>query len=318
MKIRIVSCLALFALISCVLVSCWKDVTPSTKNPYDDVDYVTPPAPVDTLDPSSFVALHRNIFQPRCANPGCHDGNFEPDFRTLESSYATLVYHPIIKNNNDSTFAFRVIPFDKAKSVLYERLTNCCFVNQNDRMPQDNIGVPLEADKISAIETWITNGARDMFGNLPHYPNSEPTIAYYVAVNSQFQPLSETNSRIDSVYYNPFIVAKNFAMSLIIEVTDDSTSVPNLLYNKFKMSYEPDNFTASAPGFKEYQAFVFTLPGNGKQYLMASVNTGDFSPDKVVYFRFYTNDGDHSFNTEFPYSDLPLPYKTFFSFYILP
>jgi hypothetical protein len=27
-----------------------------------------------------------------CANSGCHDGTFEPDFRTLEGSYNTLLF----------------------------------------------------------------------------------------------------------------------------------------------------------------------------------------------------------------------------------
>lgn len=306
------SCLTIF------LVSCWKEVNPKPENPYDQVKYVTPPIQTDTLDPNSFVAIHRDILVPTCAQPGCHDGVFEPDFRSLESSYATLVYAKVTKNNADSSFTFRVLPFDKLKSVLYERITNCCFVNQNDRMPQDNIGTPMASEKIDRIGNWIAAGAKDMFGNTPQYPNSEPNILYYYAVDGQFNLLSGTESRIDSVFYNPFIVPANYAMSFVVVVEDDSTAIDQLSYNKLKLSYDPDNFTSTAPGYQEIQAYVFTYPGNGNKYFIANINTSLFASGQVVYFRFYTNDGDHVGNTEYPYNSLPLPYKTFFSFYIQP
>lgn len=317
MPYRQLSVLLGITLLVVLFQSCWKEVNPEPENPFKKVTYVTPPTPVDTLDPSSFVALQKNIFFPRCANPGCHDGHFEPDFRTLESSYSNLVYHRIVKNNLDSTFTFRVVPFDKTKSVLYERLTNCCFVYQDDRMPQDNIGQPLEQEHITAIENWIMNGARDIFGNVPSYPNTEPRIGGYVALSPQYTIISGTNSRIDSVFYNPFIVADNYTFTIVFDVTDDSTSLTELTFNKVRMSYEPNNFETTAPGYKQYQAFVVTIPGTSEQYMTATVNTADFEPGSVIYFRFYTNDG-RPYNTEFPYDALPLPYKTFFSFYINP
>ena len=172
-----------------------------------------------------------------------------------------------------------------------------------------------EARFLRALSYWHL---MDMFGNIPQYPNSEPNILYYYAVDAQYNLLSGTERRIDSVFYNPFIVPANYAMNFVIVVEDDSTAVDQLSYNKLKLSYDPDNFSSSAPGYQEIQAFVFTYPGNGNKYFMANVNTGSFSSGQVVYFRFYTNDGDHVGNTEYPYSSLPLPYKTFFSFYIQP
>ena len=73
-------------------------------------------------DPSSFSALHNNIFSTTCANSGCHDGTFEPDFRTIESSYNSLVYQPPIKNDANNSFDYRVKPGDAIQSVLYHRL----------------------------------------------------------------------------------------------------------------------------------------------------------------------------------------------------
>ncbi|MCG3165991.1 MAG: hypothetical protein POELPBGB_01766 [Bacteroidia bacterium] len=303
-------------ILSIAVTSCYKD-TPEPPNPYDAIDYPTTPAPVDTVDPTSFVALHRNIFATRCAVPGCHDGHFEPDFRTLQSAYSTLVYHPIIKNNADSTFQFRVIPLNKEESVLYERLTNCCFVNQDDRMPQDNIGVPLESNHISNIAAWIDNGARDIFGALPSYPNQEPLIGFYLALNTDLlNPIIYSNNRIDGVYYNPFILPNNTDFYIAIQVTDDSTATSALQYNKFKMSYDPDDFSPSAPGYREYTANYFQN-GNDEAFL-ALINSGDFIADSVVYFRYFVNDGDHQQNTQFPRDESIIQYKTFYSFYVTP
>jgi hypothetical protein len=307
---------AIFALsfMAVVLDSCAPE-TPVPHNPYDDIDYPTPPAPVDTLDPTSFVAIHRNILSVRCAVPGCHDGHFEPDYRTLQSSYSTLVYHPIIKNNLDSSFQFRVIPFNKEESVLYERLTNCCFVNQDDRMPQDNIGVPLESEHINNIAAWIDGGARDIFGQLPSYPNQEPLIGFFIAVNTTYDSVY-SNNRIGGVYYNPFVIGDNTSMYIAIQVSDDSTAGPNLQYNKFKMSHEYDNFSPSAPGYREYTATY--INNGGDDYYIALVNSGDFVTDSVVYFRYFVNDGDHTQNTQFPRDESIIQYKTLYSFYVTP
>ena len=91
------------------LFSCQED----TINPYDDPN-LDPPNNTDTNyfnNPASFAALQNNVFRPYCANSGCHDGGmFPPDFRTIESSYSTLVYQPVIKNNSSETYRYRVKP----------------------------------------------------------------------------------------------------------------------------------------------------------------------------------------------------------------
>ena len=307
-----------------LFIGCDKE-TVIPPNPYDDIVYPTPPTPVDTLDPSSIVALHRDILRPKCSVPGCHDGNFEPDFRTVQSSTSTLIYARIIKNNADSTFAYRVIPYDTANSVLHERITNCCFVNQNDRMPQDNIGVPLEAEYITRIENWIMNGARNMFGDVVQYPNQAPQIGLFAAVdtfelnaviaaaNAGF-PLSSAGNRIDGVYYNPFILnsGQNFAMLIVVE--DDSTAISNLQINKLKFSYEPNDFSPSAPGYHEQTAQFYGIPGFQIWYVQ--LNTSLFSPSNVVYMRYYVSDGENT--TEMPRNEMVIQYKTFWSFYVLP
>src|SRR5213596_3345896 len=94
-------------------------------NPYGNVDYDTDTTTTPTADPNTIVGLHRNIFFPRCAKSGCHDGSFEPDYRTVMSTYSTLVYSPVIKPTVDSIsfFKLRVKPFYADSSFLIERLT---------------------------------------------------------------------------------------------------------------------------------------------------------------------------------------------------
>lgn len=112
---------------------------------------------------SLFSQIHSTIFAKSCALSGCHDGSFEPDYRTVQSSYNTLVYHPVIKNDSIGSFTYRVVPYDTAHSVLFERITNCCFVNDGDRMPfADPDG--LEPEKIDLIRRWIMSGAPDPYG----------------------------------------------------------------------------------------------------------------------------------------------------------
>ena len=111
----------LVILVCFTFTTCKKD---GSINPYNNSN-LGPPSTNDTnyfADPTAFAALHNNIFIPTCANSGCHDGTFEPDFRTIESSYNTLVYHPVIKNNTTNPYQFRVDPGNSDKSVLYKRL----------------------------------------------------------------------------------------------------------------------------------------------------------------------------------------------------
>ena len=151
----------LLLILPLIFLACKKDVPP---NPFDEV---TNPngeeeMPVE-LDPKSLPGLHQNIFKPTCANSGCHDGTFEPDFRTLESTYNTLVNHPVIKNDPANSFTFRVVPSNVDASQLVARVTYDI---------DDNSGImplSLEPDSdynekreeyIQNIKDWITAGAQ--------------------------------------------------------------------------------------------------------------------------------------------------------------
>ena len=121
--------LFLFIIISLIFQSCKKD---GEINPYDNPILNSPEDTIINyfIDATTFQALHNNIFIPTCANSGCHDGTFEPDFRTIESSYNTLVYHPVIKNDNVNSYEFRVKPSSSEKSVLWNQ-KQLCFHDSN-------------------------------------------------------------------------------------------------------------------------------------------------------------------------------------------
>ena len=161
-----------FSFVLALVFSCKKEITriepELSDNPFDNNNNSNNNNVGGVVDSSSIVGIHKYILTTRCALSGCHDGTFEPDYRTVQSSYSTLVYHPIVKNNATEDFSYRVVPFDTAASVLYERITNCCFVNTNDRMPQDGTtNNLLPQENIDAIAKWIMNGAKDIFDNTP-------------------------------------------------------------------------------------------------------------------------------------------------------
>lgn len=113
----------------------------------------------------SFMPIYFNIISTHCDVPACHDGNFEPNFSTLQSAYYTTVYHSVIKNTFDGEFDFRIQPYDTSRSLLIERLTNCCFSDVNDEMPL--LGQKLQQTQVDSIATWILSGAPDWRGKFP-------------------------------------------------------------------------------------------------------------------------------------------------------
>lgn len=158
---------ALLFAVLCAWPGCRPD---APTNPYDDLP---PPLdlgglPVPPLPEGNFAWLHQQVFAPTCANSGCHDGTFEPDFRTVGSSWNTLVNHPVTANDAAMSFSRRVEPGNVEASFLHERLTT--------EIPNTSGMMPLEVDDesdydarreeyIAAIVQWINAGAPDINGN---------------------------------------------------------------------------------------------------------------------------------------------------------
>jgi len=288
---------------SFVLMNCTEDNLPI--NPYDGLDYSDTTLVIDTVSPTSFVKLHRDVLGPSCNVMGCHDGSFEPDFRTVESAYNTLVYHTIIKNNLAEDFTYRVVPNDTALSVLHERLTNCCFVNTNDRMPQDNIGNALPEADLNAVTAWILDGAKDITGSIPNEPNNLPNIKYYHVTNTTYDIAYDT-IRVGGLFYNPFLMPNNEQVNFIFRVNDDHTNAGNMSVNQLSISEYSDDFsnaiTATAVTFEQTNK-VWLLP----------FNTAILQSGKTYFMRYTVSDEENQ-TTTYPNNQTSFVYKNMWSF----
>lgn len=296
----------LFILILLVIafsVGCKNEII-DPPNPYDGTNNGGD-NPTAEPDPNSITGLHKNIFSIKCNNPGCHDGNFEPDFRSVQSTYSSLVYQPVIKNTPQGSFTFRVIPFNVANSWLHERLVTGDSVL--GRMPL--YSTPLNAAEMINITTWINNGARDINGNisvLPSYPNQEPEVVGYAAYDANLNRI-DTN-RVDGIAYNPFIAPANSNMTIYFALTDDSTAIENLLQNQLKLSTSIDDFSNPIIHQASFVAF-----GNLKLWFV-TFNTSSLNMGGIYYMRYFARDPQHAVATGYPTNTTLSYLKSVYSF----
>ena len=285
----------IFIVISFVFQACKKD---GEINPYDNPNLNSPEDTTTNYfpDASAFQALHNNIFIPTCANSGCHDGAFEPDFRTIESSYNTLVYQPVIKNDNGNTYEFRVKPSNSDKSILYKRLIEDIdgisgIMPLSAEYNTEHYWFDHKEEYIQNIKDWIDNGAKDMFGNLPLQPNNIPEMRGAIAfVTGQNTPLSREMPR-GTIY----VPSSANSIDLWFSVYDDILTPTELSYNKIKFSTSLFNFENKL----EFSLEVISTPKNETGYYlsasddfyhkytldMSTFNTGD-----IVFIKIYVKD----------------------------
>jgi hypothetical protein len=197
--------------------------------------------PIETFEENLFVKINQEIFNKSCNYGECHGGSFEPNLLTLNAAYFSLVYHPIVKNTKDSAFTYRVVPYEPENSVLNERLSNCCFVNTDDRMPIYGGSIPDE--EVALITEWIKDGARDQFGNLPISPHEyqyiEATNQQPITPGNAFTLFSTNmdgsifydNMRVDDDFNNAFILPANDSVRMILLSPFQSQDGTGWLYN---------------------------------------------------------------------------------------
>ena len=284
-------------IVALIFVGCKKEVLDNAENPFgsgsDDVV-------VDSVDARSIVGLHRNIFVSRCANPNCHDGSFEPDFRTIESTYQTLVYQGTIKNDTNNSFDFRVLPGDADASWLVERL-----ITDDDilgKMPL--YAVPLSYNEIENVKAWINAGAPDAAGNTPSFPNLQPEVRYFVAYDT-------SGVRIDTArvsgWSSAFIVKPNSAFYILASIQDDSTEIKDLQVNKLHVSYDKDDFS---------NAQTFNATHYNNSLWRIDLSTSQFNANQTIYFRYEVKDPDHTTTIFHPNENSPYYYGNNASFII--
>jgi hypothetical protein len=305
-----------------------------TVNPYDD-DSLNPPNSNDTNyfnNASPFASLQNNVFQPYCNNAGCHDGTFEPDFRTIESSYSTLVYQPIIKNNTAESFEYRVKPGEAEKSVLYARMLSdnngvSLFDNNSQVMPitadivydpnQSHSWHGVKNELITDVKEWIDNGAKDIFGNLPSEPNNQPQMRGCIAfLTGENTPLNREQPR-GTIYIPSNATSVDFWFSII----DDIQNPSELTYNKIKLSTDLFSFTAQT----EYPLEIISPPIVESGYYINTVdnfyhkftlNMNTYETGDVVFIKIYLQD-DTNPVTEIPSNGSAYAIIKHFSFTIL-
>jgi len=297
--------LCLCLILSFGIFSCKKEV----ENPYEDLIYPdNSGTSSSTVANHSIIGLHERIFFPLCANSGCHDGALEPDFRTIESTYNTLVYHPIIKNNPHyptDHFTYRVLPGDTLKSMLYHRLT-VEFGEQG----QKNI-MPLGGDPdeklfwnqnkqqfLADIRRWIDEGALDMMGDTPSLGNFEPEIKGMVAYadGSSISLIRNGNSLIQVPFGTQNI-------KIWYSYDDDVTPVQNISNNKAKFSTLAYNFDSANEQSITYTNSPITELGFKNImvdfYHHITINVGSYVTDQILYNRVYIQDENNAI-TEIP------------------
>jgi hypothetical protein len=300
-----------------LLAACEKEQA----NPFDRPEAPAANPAVELLPLDNFAGLHQRIFRPTCALSGCHDGNFEPDLRTIGSSYNAMVYHPVIGNDPGQSFSFRVQPGDHQASYLHERLT--VFVpNTSGIMPiellPDSDWPANEAMYIQAIRNWIDQGAKDMFGTEPTLGNLQPQVVGLLCFpqGGQANPFP----RADGAGVQPIAVPAA-PVDLWFAFSDDSTPPQSFTHNTYKLATSPMGFpavpeqafalggTLQGPDFGSSSA-VFTHK--------AALDLSGHAPGTMLFVRAYVNDGDHDEPVEIPNDGTSSPMRDYFTLVITP
>jgi len=295
-------------------------------NPYDTLTYPTNQIPQVNIDSSSFLGLHHHIFSKSCNVPGCHDGSFEPDFRTVQSSYNTLVRHGIVKNYPTNPLDYRIFPGDKNKSMLWKRIS---IHNPPNFEQMPSSGTPLPQHVQDKIGAWIDSGAKDIFGNNPTQSSLQPSGIGLLA----YLP-NQGNLRVDTIRggqpYQPFMVSAAQDIDLYFcyleETPAGDTIFGNALsVNQIKFSKNPFDFTNAVsrtmtvnPFSPLLSNFAFSFINIGFPLMYTHKITINpvalgFQAGDIVYIRTYVKDNDHPTATEIPQSSSQAPIVLYYS-----
>lgn len=301
-------------------------------NPFDTLGYGTAP-PNYNIDPNSFMGVYNNILSLKCgaSNGACHDGSFEPDFRTIQSAYNSLVYQTPIKNIVESVngldttwvFPFRVTPGDPDGSWLHHRITTTDL--NLGRMPLYDEA--LSTTEVNNIRQWILDGAKDAFGNSPILPSVEPFFFGIVAYENDVNGLRLDTARATII--DPMIFPQNTTVDIWFGLADYDAQYQfvfgaDLQYNKVRFSSHVFNYGQSQladliimPFLTPHMApTVFNPNENLPYYHHIYINTADFVTGQPVFMRVYVQDADHSSPTEIPESGSQIYLLTYFSFIV--
>ncbi len=280
-----------------VFASC-KDTSSDVENPYLKVKL----PPKDTIanipaDPNTIAGIYKNVLKPTCANSGCHDGTFEPDFRSIESSYNTLISRPVIKTDTLKLYTQRVVPGNADMSMLIQRLT--IDLNGNSGL------MPLVVEPgsdwnqkkdqyIQNIRNWINNGAKDFEGKDPQTADYPPQAEGMLAFNAG----TTTGGFGRAGKYEPLQVpAGTGNVDIWVCVTDDKLGATGISGVDMNYTQNPFDFSkgGASPMTKVSPQTFKTVYGTDNQYAFkATVDLSSFKKNDVLWFRFFCTDGKNS------------------------
>lgn len=289
-----------------VMTGCKKD-TIDSENPYlnqkelDEHDRVLG----DTVDLDTFSIqwIQKHVFGPTCANSGCHDGLFEPDFRTASGAYNTLINRPPIKQDALDPLPARVVPGNADRSMLIRRLTEDLNGNSGI-MPlaiEQDSDWPMKKDfYISVITKWINDGAKDMNGNSGDSLDIEPQfIGFSAFVNGNELPRASSKT--------PIPVPEGVSnLEIWFAYSDDNLSPLDLMNYSYAYSINVADFESITwnPLTKVSGGKTFTgyFGDQVTAYFKAVVDVSGYSSDDVIWFR--SQISDNSNDVELPNDDM--------------
>ncbi len=277
-----------------IITSCKRKA--QNANPFDEwkVEERGPVMPDLAIDPNTIQGLHKNIFKPTCANSGCHDGNFEPDFRSIESSYNSLINRTAINTDpQNSQITTRVVPGNAAASMILHRI-NTFIPGSQGQMPlslEPSSDWPDKKNEyIQNITNWINNGARDEFGNSALSYDFPPQMAGLIAfADGSATPLPHTG-------YNPVDIPPGTnSIKIMVAYTDDKTAVSQFGITTLNYSLNPNSYTGTETAMTTesvaFNAKGFT--GTNVDYwhsLTLTVSTLGAAANDVLWIRTQTTD----------------------------
>lgn len=303
-------------------------------NPFDTIDYSQTVIEPAVIDPGSFLGIHEFILSKSCAEPGCHDGSFEPDFRTVQSAYNTLMFHEVFKNyfapiDGQEPLPARIVPGEPELSMFYHRVA---YDNPPGFEQMPATGIPLADEEIEIIRQWIVDGAKDAFGNDPMATSAQPNC-YGVAA---FLP-NVNDTRVDTIRtgqtYAPFYSLLNQDVTLWFLYTDDDLFGEfnfgnNLSHNKIQLSTDRDDFSNAIELDLEVPVTPLTLASAYSEpfvfFPLQYTHKVTFNPEALgfelndlVYIRTLVKDSDHDEPTEIPDKWSNFFITNYFSFYLV-
>ena len=300
-----------------LLAACQKEEA----NPFDREAPAPSNPTVAAIPQGNFAWIHQHILRPSCALSGCHDGSFEPEFRTISGAYNSLVMHPVIANDPQNSFTYRVVPGDVNASFLHERLT--AFVpNTSGIMPlgftEDSDWPANQQAYINAITTWIQGGARDMFGRPPAAGDLQPQVIGLLAFPAGTSSTAFPRGTDPGV--QPIEVPAG-PVDLWFAFADDQTAANELGVNQYRITTNTATFPTT-PAAALQLGGTITGPDFGNSVTTfthrATLDLSTYAAGTVLFVRAYVSDGDDGSITEVPNDGTEAPMLHYFTLRITP